>query len=829
MTGSAGAQDPDALRGTRRSGLTFVVWPLGRTARTAALPAARQRARWRADWRKLPGWLFAGITVLPALLVMAWLLAGLPLLLAGRFARLPMVVIFAPLTAAFIIVSLRRVPVRWPHGISDAPAAGAGRRHQRADVPWWALASTLAVAAGFAAWQLAMNSPQIIAGRDPGEYLQFGYWIAGHGSARIPESLSAFGGAHAGLGFGSAGFLQQGPAVIPALMAGLPMVLAAGIWAGGVTVAAGMAPVIGACAVLAFGGLAGRLAGARWAPAAALVLALSLPEQYTSRSAFGQPLAQLMLCGGLCLLIDSLVVTSGRHSARPAGAAAPGWYDLAGSRDWPAGSQPVRPAGHGGHAGSAVTLAALGGVALGLTALTGAGGLSDLLPVIPFLGVMLVARRVQAIPFGIGLIIGTGYGLADGYLLARPYFGSLAPSLRPLSLIAAGFAAVTAAGMALTAVPWTRAAVRRLVRARPLRWLPEAAAALVLLVLAGFVIRPYLQTVRGEDNPAAVRYVAGLQQIAHLPADGHRQYYEDSLYWVIWYIGVPAVLLAAFGVAVCARRIMRALLTWRDTGAARVWALPLMMTGWVTVSVLYRPATLPDQPWASRRLVPFVLPGLILAGVWAAAWLRQRGRALGAGRVAAFAVASCCLVALLVPAAVTAFGVGLADGRGGTGLSQGRGAPRRLVADGLALERTNAGEYDAARALCAAIGPDASVVIIDPLTADRFSQLVRGMCATPAARLGTPTPASVRAVTLSIEQAGRRPVLLAGTQSRLAPYGGAPREVLDLLTRQEPHTLTQPPTGTWPIRYQVWLSRPAAGAALGEAADHRSNPIAART
>ena len=38
-----------------------------------------------------------------------------------------------------------------------------------------------------------------------------------------------------------------------------------------------VSPVIGALAVLTFGGLAGRLAGPQWAPPAALVLAVTLP------------------------------------------------------------------------------------------------------------------------------------------------------------------------------------------------------------------------------------------------------------------------------------------------------------------------------------------------------------------------------------------------------------------------------------------------------------------------------------------------------------------------------------------------------------------------
>ena len=40
-------------------------------------------------------------------------------------------------------------------------------------------------------------------------------------------------------------------------MTGLPLVLAAGIWLGGVPAALVVTPLIGACAVLSFGGLAG--------------------------------------------------------------------------------------------------------------------------------------------------------------------------------------------------------------------------------------------------------------------------------------------------------------------------------------------------------------------------------------------------------------------------------------------------------------------------------------------------------------------------------------------------------------------------------------------
>ena len=813
-------EDPSAGAGPGPAGLAgggAVTLSAARTGtgalRNAARLALRPASRRRANWRWAPGMLFAAVTILPSLLVMAWLIPGLPLLLAGRFVGIPMIVISVPLAVALIVMTLRELPSAWPHGIRDAwdqsrsvsrgpgqaaaqskPGSGEpgpGRDRPPVDVPWWALAGTLVVAAGFAVWQLTENSQQIIVLRDPATYLQFAYWIAGHGSTHIPESLQAFGGAHQGLTFSSLGFFQVGSSVVPQFMAGLPMVLAIGVWAGGPLGAAAMAPIIGALAILSFAGLAGRLAGARWAPAAALVLAVCLPEQYTSRATFSETLAQLMLYGGLCMLTDSFILTGGRHVATYPGPSS--W------RDGPAPN---------------VTLAFFGGLSIGLTLLIRIDGLSDLLPALPFLGVLLVRKRPQGVPFGIGLFIGAAYGFADGYLLSRPYLDSIGPSLRPLAMIALGVVAVTVVAMGLLSLPRTRSWLRALVRSRPVRWLPEAVAALTVLALIGFAARPYFQTVRGETDPATISYIAELQKLAHLPIDPTRTYAEDSLYWVIWYVGVPAVILGAIGIALLSRRCLRALLTWRANGAARIWALPLMIIGWVTVTVLWRPGIIPDQPWASRRLVPVVLPGLILAAVWASAWIKERGRLLGASHLAASVVAVCCVLALLIPGAVTTFGVGTTKTKSGS---------TRLTARGLALKRTGAGEEKAVRELCGNIGPNASVIIVDSLTADRFSQVIRSMCATPTASMDSPTAASVAADVAGIERAGRRPVLLAGQQSQLAAYGGSAHEVLNLLTSQDAHQLTSPPSRTWLIHFVIWMSQPGSltgGAVAGQAAEY---------
>ncbi|MGD0066192.1 MAG: hypothetical protein ABSB76_22445, partial [Streptosporangiaceae bacterium] len=659
------------------------------------------------------------------------------------------------------------------HPAPDSPAPDRPASHPA--VPWWAVAGTVAVAVVFTIWQIAERTEQIIFMRDPSTYLQVGYWLAHHGSLPIPDSLAAFGGSHPGLSFASFNYYPSGSAIVPQFMTGMPMVLAAAVWLGGVPAALVTTPVIGGCAVLSFGGLAARLVGPRWAPAAAAVLALSLPEQYTSRSTFSEPLAQVLLFGGLCLLADSLVATRPRR---------PGW--LAQDK----------------------VLAALGGLALGLTIVVRIDGLSDIVPAVLFAGLLLAARRRPAVPFVVTLVIGVGYGLVDGYLLSRPYLDLEAPSLRPLALGTAIVVLLTAAAVAVTSNRRARATLVTWRKARVVRWLPAAAGVVTVLIFVGFAVRPLVQTVAGETDPTSIAYVAELQKLAGLPIDGRQQYYQNSLYWVVWYIGLPAVLLGAFGLAILARRGVRALTTWQDPAKAlRAWALPGMIAVWVIVTVLYRPAVAPDQPWASRRLVPFVLPGLILGAIWASVWLKDRAGQLGRSRVTAAVVASCCVASLLIPTALTNLDLGFTTTASG----------RHLSAHGMAFRRIGAGELAAVNKLCAAIGPNASVVILDQLTADRFAQLVRGMCDTPAVGLTTVTPATVSAVVAGIEGTGRRPVVLAENESELTSAGGTPREVVNLLTTQEAHNLTSPPTRTWLIHYTVWMSQPAVTAPAGAA------------
>ncbi len=705
------------------------------TASTGALAAGAAEDDPSADRADTAGRLLRRLSLLPSLILMAWLLAGLPLLLAGHFAPVPMLVVSLPLAVALVVFGLRWIPDR-------SPGVWLGDASRRPGTPWWALVALLAVAAAFGVEQFIYHSEQIIVVRDPASYMQFGYWIAHHGSLPIPQNRVAFGGIYQGLEFGSPAFYQVGHSVVPQFMAGLPIVLGAGYWIGGVGGALLTAPLLGAFGVLTFGGLVARLVGPRWAPVAALVLALSLPELFTSRSAYSEPLTQILFLGGLCFVIDSL------------GA------DGVGTR----------------------MIALLGGLALGLTVLVRIDGASDILPAIPYCGMLAIARRRQAMPMIGGLVLGTAFGILDGLLLSRPYLAEIKSSVEPLAFVM------------LAAIVLTEVAVALLIR-RGLpqvrgRWLTVAALVPVAITLA-FTIRPYVQTVRNNRNPVAQVALARLQLASHLPIDPMRTYAEISLQWVFWYIGIPAVVLATLGAALLARRCL--------LGRGLAWTLPLMTFGWVIVTCLYRPEISPDQPWASRRLVPAVLPGFILLAVWAVSWIVGWLRQRGFGLVVGGGVACLCALALLLPTATTSFGLRVSRG-GPVGV--------RLVADGLAVKTTYRGEGRAVDQLCAAIPPHSSVLILTPRVAGALSEVIRGMCGAPTALLVSRDPTALEAVVRGIERAGRQPVLLAGWPKTLSGYAATRREIVILHTIADPSTLVTPPLGISGFGEHIWMAEP---------------------
>lgn len=538
------------------------------TAVAAPLPAQDEPR----DRRVYPGRVLAVASVAPALAVAGWLLAAYPLALAGHARPL----LALPL-AAVVLVGL---------------LAAARRLPALPDTPWWAVLSTGVVAAAFTVYTGAHAVGHVVLRRDSGVYALFARWIADTGGFRIPAQLQYIGGGSEKVVSATAqGLYPSGGDLTTQFMSGTALTLAPFGWGTGWGLILVVPALLGGCAVLAFAGLAARLLGARWAPPAALVLAITLPMLLTFRSTYSEPLAQLLLLAALCLLLDAV---AGSHR---------------------------RPA-------------ALAGLLVGLGLLVRIDAVRDIALLIPVVGWLAYRRNPCWWPLLLGAAAGTVYGVVDARGPAHAYVTDLGALVRTAALGGAALAV-----LALVAVP----AGRRWAPTLSLpRWLGTAAGAVVAVVLVAIGLRPWWHLGVGVGKGTDV-FIAGLQRAQGLPERGDRNYSELSLHWVAWYAGWPALVLAAAGAVVLVRQALLRRGDLLGRPAAR-WMLGIGLPFVSALSVLWSPGITPDHPWADRRLVPTILPVVTLLAVWAVAvivrrWARRWARpALAVG-----------LIVLLVP------------------------------------------------------------------------------------------------------------------------------------------------------------------------------------
>jgi hypothetical protein len=688
--------------------------------------------------------------VLPALVLLPFLLTSFPLLLIGYFKPIPVLVLWLALTALAVPYVWRRIPS--VTGAADWGTAGEG---QAKPTPRWVLWSLVAISVAFGVFQAVYHSQFVVDQLDAASYMNFATWISAHGSLPIPQNAAAFGNAP-GITFNSAAFYSgaiyhTGNSIVPQFMAGLPMLLSVGFWGGGARLALLWAPVLGALGVFTFGGLVARLVGPRWAPLGALAIGIGIPEAYVSRNTYSETLAQILLLGALSLWIDSQRTNRGEEDA---GRWRAHWRTHA------------RSASH--------VLAGVTGLLFGITLLVRIDGPADILFVVPYCGLLVLRRQRQVIPLVVGMLVGLVYGTIDAWFLTRPYLQTNEQSVKPLVEII-----VAATAGTIVAVWWLRRRGSEL-RNPPKPWLVKAVTALPFVVIAVFIVRPYV-----ERNWHALQYA------------------PLSLHWIYWYTGFSAIAFAVFAAAMLGRRCVK--------GEAPVWVLPLLTFAWAITEFLVRPAITAHQPYASRRLVPAVLPGLILLAVWLAAWLSRRSRVIHLVNVPGYLkrsprvfVIACCAGAVFLPPMIGNFGLSL------TG------------SDGLALQRAYVGEIAAVDKICESIPPNSSVLLADFMLNWQWAENIRGTCNVPVAAVQTvvpgantapgwnASPAAMLADVRAIEKAGRHPVVLAVTSEELSPLrNGSVNLVMAQDTSIDEHVVFGTPRNTLPQRFTVYSWEPA--------------------
>ena len=680
------------------------ITPVAPVADASLAPGETRRPR-RVD----PGMVLSVASVAPALAFAAWMLATYPLAYIGQATPLLALPAFA-VVAVLVRLAARRLPA--------VP-----------DTPWWSVLGTGVVAVGFAVFTGVYASGHVVLRRDSAVYVLFGRWIADNGGLTIPAQLHWIGGSTDEAVTATAQALYPtGDRLAAQFMSGTGLTLAPFGWVGGWTGMLLVPALIGGCALFAFGGLAARLVGPRWAPVAALALALVLPMMLTFRSTYSEPLAQLLMATALCLLLDA----------------------VAGAHRW---------------------LAALAGLLIGLGLLVRIDAVRDLALLIPVVGWLALRRNPCWWPLLLGAVVGAAYGAVDALGPTHPYVHDLR------SLVKMGvYLAVLLTAVSVVGVPAGR---RWLPSRRPPAWVGAAAAGLVVVGLAGLATRPLWYV--GFGTGGSVKFIEGLQRAQGvLPVDGNRNYAEDSLIWISWYTGWPALVLAGAALALLIRY---AVLGRRDpvSGApATRWVLGLGLPVVSALSVVWSPGITPDHPWADRRLVPTVLPVIALLATWAvAAATRRWGRpALALG-----------LVLVLVPA--------------------GFGSRH------LALSRTEAGEPQAVDTACAAFAPGEVALLVDPRSRQEWTAVLREVCDVPA--FGIPgngtddlaTKAQVADVATRVREAGGTPVLVAQSGQPLPGLTSRPqRQIVDLDTLEQRRELMHPARGLTGLSVQLWRAEP---------------------
>lgn len=411
----------------------------------------------------------------------------------------------------------------------------------------------------WALFNIGMSSQSVFVYRDPAIYAVSGIELIDNSSLelRIPDifrNIVGVDGNSAGFGIDK----NDSDRLVPQGLRLLPIYIGLTGRVFGEELALSINPVFGAVALLAVYGFARLLVRPRWAALSTLVLAISLPMLYFSRDTFTEPLLLTSTFSGLTLLY--LAQRQNKSGL---------WF--------------------------------LAGVAFGSGVLARIDGFLSFICLVAFFVLFLIYQTKNKLYHlkNVGLLMG-GIAIASTLsYLDLTLIGNNYQSLTRKKMLEA-FLLVVVFGIIAVLVYWYTP-FSRFVKKIDRRTITTMSVG--ILVFGGFLLisRPlWYVGHHSKDIPL----VAGLQRTEGDMIDTTRDYSEYTVNWIAWYIGPVMVVMGGIGLILCVVKV---------TKDDELVYLPLIFVIFGTSLVfLNKPSITPDQVWASRRLLPVIIPGVVV-------------------------------------------------------------------------------------------------------------------------------------------------------------------------------------------------------------------------
>lgn len=471
-------------------------------------------------------------------------LLSIILLLAGRLDTLP-VLFFAFLSFAFIAILLQK------HNLISFLKGSKKEQNICAAI-------LLLFVGAWSMFNVLYTAQNVYVYRDPAIYAVAGAWLKDSNNLEI-EASQVFGNDPDIQGdTASFGAIKQDPERLyvhgPHL---LPILLGVTARIGGEAAMFHVNALIGGIALLAFYGFSVLLIRPRWALLATSLLAISLPMIYFSRDTYTEPLSLMLTFSSLAIFLLA------QKTKRP-------------------------------------LLWGLAGLSAGSILLTRIDAFLTIAALISAAFVVCATQKqkqglTNLIVFLAGLGLGSTIGWLDITELSARYYHDLRHLVVPqLALVVLAF--IT--GLAFVVLSRV-AKLRSLFFKARRSWLPLTAVVLVVGGIAGLASRPLWYTSYTSKQQPLVEIIQKRDGVAVEP----RNFTEQSINWLVWYVGLLAFVLAILGLVILVHKIIK--------NKKGYEFIPFIIVFLATFLVyVIRPSITPDHVWASRRFLPIVFPGI---------------------------------------------------------------------------------------------------------------------------------------------------------------------------------------------------------------------------